>query len=278
MNGLKEAIRNSSKENWDPILATSILLSWQSTERRVWMSLRSGLITILNTLDPRWKEGSELARYLESQLAPTSTGSVMMAGTQFQENVALLDYVIASLRNVPISVFHNQEYYSRAEELLNFTLNFRKDIFMISSDEAFKRVQQLREWLFWLPAAMIRGHDCDTYALSILTQFFCVGICLDPLLPDIGGAYLAPVSIGPLEDICRIICFRAASNPLAAHLHLASVLVELPRHIVNKFKNRLNWAPHHLRSTEISSAPIVTSIPAARPPDFHRQSILHHLS
>ena len=46
LNGLHNAIGNFSQENSDPILAASILLSWQAADWSGWMSLVQGISTV----------------------------------------------------------------------------------------------------------------------------------------------------------------------------------------------------------------------------------------
>ena len=90
---------------------------------------------------------------------------------------------------------------------------------------------------------MLRGGDADFGALAIIAQFFGIGVTLDSLFPDLGGAYLGPLSVAPIEEISRIIVARSAADPFNPDLQVASALMELPRHIVANYKSRLQWSP-----------------------------------
>lgn len=46
LNGLHNAIGNFSENNSEPILAASVLLSWQTTDWAGWMSLVQGISTV----------------------------------------------------------------------------------------------------------------------------------------------------------------------------------------------------------------------------------------
>ncbi|KAH2961964.1 hypothetical protein KXW43_002568 [Aspergillus fumigatus] len=194
IKGLHKAIGTFSKENCEAILASSILLSWQASDWQTWASLQQGLTTVLNAMHPIWKHESELAVLLENQRYLGCTNSPVMTGYRFEDaDLASLDQTIVALQSVQKRVVHNHEYYTRIGELLDFVRNFRMDLLSQTPEQAFERVQPLRRWLFWLPAAMLRGGDADIGALAILAQFYAVGVALDSLFPDMGGAYLGPL-------------------------------------------------------------------------------------
>lgn len=259
MKGLQKAMSTFANENFEAILAASTLLSWQATEwyahrliiygsanlnRHNWASLQHGLTTILNSIPPVWKQESELARYLEDERSMGYPKSSLMAGFQVQdEDLANLDHTILALQGVQKRVSHNQEYYSRIGELLDFVQHFRKVLPTQSLKQAFESVQPLRRWLFWLPPAMLRGGGADINALAIIAQFYGVAVALDSLFPDMGGAYLGPLSIAPIEDIYRLILSRNTTDPFNPGLQLSLSIMDLPRHIANRYRNRLHWSP-----------------------------------
>ncbi|GES62287.1 C6 transcription factor RosA-like protein [Aspergillus terreus] len=244
IQGLQKALSAFSRENCDAILAASILLSWHASEWQSWASLQQGLTTVLNSMHPMWKQESELAIFLENQRYLGCTNAPIMSGYRFQdEDLASLDQTIVALQNAQKQVVHNLEHYRRLSELVEFVRQFRNDLLSQAPEQAFERMQPLRRWLFWLPPAMLRGGDSDMGALAILAQFFGVGVALDSLFPDLGGAYLGPLSVGPIEEIYRVIVTRSATDPFNPELQLASALMDLPSHIVAKYKSRLQWSP-----------------------------------
>ncbi|PLB48855.1 putative C6 transcription factor [Aspergillus steynii IBT 23096] len=244
IQGLHKAIGAFSRTNCEAILAASILLSWQASEWQSWASLQQGLTTVLNSMPPMWKQESELAMFLENQRYLGCTNTPVMTGYQFQdEDLASLEHTILALQNVQKRVGHNPEHYRRIGELLDFVRHFQRDLLSQTPEQAFERVQPLRRWLFWLPPAMLRGGEADFGALAIIAQFFGIGVTLDSLFPDLGGAYLGPLSVAPIEEIYRIIVTRSAADPFNPDLQVASALMELPRHIVAKYKSRLQWSP-----------------------------------
>ncbi|KAL4949199.1 hypothetical protein BDW69DRAFT_174895 [Aspergillus filifer] len=244
MQGLQKAITLFSRENYEGILAASILLSWQDNDWPNWASLQQGLTSVLDLMPHMWKQECELAMLLESQRYLASANSPVIASLQFQdEDLASLDHTIITLQTVQRRVAHNHEHYRRIGELLDFARHFQHDILSLTPQQAFDRVQPLRQWLLWLPPSMLRGGDGDTGALAILAQFFGVAVALDSLLPNLGGAYLGPISVTPIEEIYRTIYSRNAINPLNPDVQLALSIMELPRHLAAKYRSRLQWSP-----------------------------------
>ncbi|KAJ5312144.1 hypothetical protein PENANT_c011G00779 [Penicillium antarcticum] len=281
LQGLQNALGSFSKDNCDAILAASVLLSWQATESSSWMSLQHGLSSVLESMHPYWKQESDLAQFVESQRA-LSTTDLSMAGAYLplDEDLAHLDQTIHALRMIQKRVTHNLEHTQRLGELIEYVQKFRDDFPSQTSEQTFDRIQILRRWLFWLPPSMLRGSDSDLNALAILSQFFAVGISLDRFLPEMGGAYLGALSIGPIEENYRIIVAHSATDPFNADLRLALDLMDIPRRIVARYRRRLPWSPrssidqyspgppspYHHNMTEY---PLVTSSsPASASPSY----------
>ncbi|KAL5338526.1 C6 transcription factor rosa-like protein [Aspergillus crustosus] len=254
IQGLQKAIGAFSKANSDGILAASILLSWQDSEWPSWASLQQGFTSILDSMPHSWKQNSELATYLETQRYLANANSPILSGFRFQEeDLASLGHTIMNLQTVQKRVAHNHEHYRRVGELLEFVRHFQRNILSLTAKQAFESIQPLRQWLFWLPPAMLRGGDSDTGALAILAQFYSVGVALDSLFPDLGGAYLGPLSVGPIEEIYRTIYARNAATPYNVDVQLAMSLMDLPRHLATKYRSRLQWSPR--TSVEYYSPP-----------------------
>ena len=170
--------------------------------------------------------------------------SSLVAGFQIQDDdLTNLDHTILALQNVQKRITHDQEYYSRIGELLEFVQHFRKILPTQSLKQAFESLQPLCRWLFWLPSAMLRGGSTDASALAIIAQFYGMAVALDSFFPDMGGAYLGPLSLGPIEDIYRVILSRSTTDPFNPGLQLSLSLMDLPRHISNRYKSRSHWSP-----------------------------------
>ncbi|KAJ5535856.1 hypothetical protein N7513_009042 [Penicillium frequentans] len=239
LRGLQTAIGSFSKDNCEAVLAASILLSWQASERQMWMSLQQGISTVLESMHPFWKQESELAQFVENQRALSASDFPI----SFDEDLNQLDQTVHALQVSQKRVSHNPEHAQRLAELIEFVQQFRNDYPTQTSEQAFERIQVLRRWLFWLPASMLRGGDSDFSALAILSQFFAVGVALDRFYPEMGGAYLGGLSIGPIEETYRILAANSATDPYSADLRLGMALMDLPRRIVARYRTRLAWSP-----------------------------------
>lgn len=224
-------------------------------------------------MQPWWKEESELARFLDGQRAfrsartpstPSYTGST---GHFQDEDLIRLDHASAVLQSILQRISHNQEHYQRIADLLTFVRNLRDDLPLQTPDQVFERLQTLRAWLFWLPPAMLRGGDTDLGALAVLSHFFGVALALEPLFPEIGGAYLGSMAVHPIEDIRRIVLARKASHPFAPDVQLAVSLMELPCEIMAEYRSRQQWSQRH-SADHYSPSPIspYLPLPSLQPP------------
>ncbi|KAJ5089274.1 hypothetical protein N7532_007958 [Penicillium argentinense] len=240
LRGLQTAIGAFSKDNCEAILAASILLSWQATERQSWTSLQHGISTVLDSMYPYWKQESELAQLVESHRAFGGSDYSL----SLDEDLGQLDQTIHALQIARKRVSHNSEYHTRLGELVDFVQKFRKDYPIQTPEQAFERIQVLRQWLFWMPTSLLRGGDSEPSALAILSQYFAVGIVLDRFYPEMGGAYLGALSIGPIEEMYRLLAAHNANDPFNEELSLAITLMDLPRHVVARYRSLLAWSPH----------------------------------
>lgn len=193
-------------------------------------------------MHPFWKHESELAQLVENQRALSASLSMAGGYQALDEDMAHLDQTIQSLQLARKRVSDNPEHSQRLDELVKFVQQFR-DYPTQTPEQSVERIQILRQWLFWLPHALLRGGESDTHALAILAQFFAVGVALDRFFPEMGGAYLGALSTGPIEEIYRILAAHNATDPFNAEIRLSLSLMELPWRLVSRYRNRLPWSP-----------------------------------
>lgn len=207
-------------------------------------------------MHPIWKQESGLARALETDRALGSANSPVMAESQFhEEDLASLDQIIPALQSVQKRLGHNQEHYIRIGELIELVRHFRGILPTQSPEQAFECIQPLRRWLFWLPPAMLRGGSGDMDALAVIAQFYGVGVALDGIFPNMGGAYLGPLCVRPIEEISQLIMARNTADPFDTGLEFSSSLLQLPRHIAHNYRNRRHWSPRPSVDHYSSSSP-----------------------
>jgi hypothetical protein len=110
-------------------------------------------------------------------------------------------------------------------------------------EEAFERLQKLRSWLFWLPPAMFRPQEgiSDQGAFAVLAHFFAVALALDPLFPEIGGAYLGSMSVPPVEEMRQILLARTTAHPQESGPQIALALMETPVQMCTEYKAKQQY-------------------------------------
>ncbi|KAI1829446.1 transcriptional regulator family: Fungal Specific TF [Penicillium roqueforti] len=245
LQGLQTALGSFSKENCDAILAASVLLSWQATDHQNWASLQHGISSVLESMHPYWKQESDIAQSIETQRRMSTDLSMPGVYKAPDEDMIHLDQTIQALRMTQKRVSHNPEHFERLGDLIKFTQKFRNDFPNQTTAQVFESVQPIRCWFFWLPASMLGRGESDISALPILAQFFAVGISLDGCFPEMGGAYLGALLVGPIEEIYRIIATHHAADPFNPDLRLPLELMDLPRGIVARHRSRCNlpWSP-----------------------------------
>ncbi|KAJ5388485.1 hypothetical protein N7509_011026 [Penicillium cosmopolitanum] len=239
LRGLQNALGSFSKENCDATLAASILLSWQTTDRPEWISLQHSISSVLDSMYPFWRQESELAQLVENQRSLHASDYSLVP----EEDLTQLDQTIQALQIAQSRVSHNAEYSSRMLELIEFVKQFRKDYPSQTAEQSFERIQVLRQWLFWNPSSMLRGGDSEASALAVLAQFFAVGVVLDRFYPEMGASYLAASSVGPIEEIYRILATYNTTGTFNTELPLAMSLMDFPRHVVAHHHSLLAWSP-----------------------------------
>lgn len=197
-----------------------------------------------------WRETSQPAKFLESQRSLRSMretfGPRYIGGAirYRDEDLERVDAAISELQNVRARVIHNGILYNQVNELLAFVQALRNDLPMQSPDLAFEKLQPLRKWLIWLPTKILRDYEHEVTALAILAQFCSTALVLESLFPEIEGSYLGCMALSPIEEIDRILTARMTAPQYLPEAHLATELMEFPRHVANEYKSYTQWSQH----------------------------------
>lgn len=201
-------------------------------------------------MQPFWRETSQPAQFLKSQRSLRSMreafGPRYLGGAirYRDEDLERVDAAISELQLVRERVIHNGILYNQVNELLAFVQTLRNDLPMQSPDLAFEKLQPLRKWLIWLPTKILRDYEHETTALAILAQFCSTALVLESLFPEIEGSYLGCMALSPIEDIDHILASRMARQPYLPEMHLATQLMDFPRHVANEYKSCSQWSQH----------------------------------
>ncbi|GJP87272.1 thiopurine S-methyltransferase (TPMT) family protein [Aspergillus niger] len=237
---LRIASSKLSTENYDNVLAATILLLWADSERPSWIVLWTGLKSVFYSMPQEWRHKSELANFLETKQYLRILESSSIVSCHFNnKNLSGLADIITVLQHIQGQVGHMEKYHNQVNKLVKFLEEFLGDICSLSSDQAFQRMHILRQWLFWLPPAMLRGGIGDTLGLAVLAQFFAVGLNLHCLFPELGCHDLGPLAVDPIKEIDRTVRARNMAKPHDPDVQLAMYLMGMAQSIATKYQDRL---------------------------------------
>lgn len=193
-------------------------------------------MSVLDSIPQPLKQQSKLATFLRNL-------DSLLPNLQFyNKDWTSLIHPISALHTIQRRLKRDHELYHRISELLEFLQQFYRDILSLTAEQVFVRVQPLRQWVFWLPPAILRGDDGDILSLATLAQLLTFGVDLDYLFPELGGPYFGPLSAGPIEVIYRTICTRKVAAPQHPDIQLAMSLMDLPLRVATKYRKCLqSW-------------------------------------
>lgn len=226
---------------------------------------------VLNSMQPWWKQESELAMFLEDQRlmrsAQTPVTPNFGAGLSCQapENVARLDHARTALATTRQRVAHSPALFEgKILELEKFLHELRADLPVQSPEAAFTRMQQLRSWLFWLPAFFFRSNGSETLALAILAQFYGAALAVEPLFPEIGGAFLGSVVVAPLKLAHNLLVSKKIADPYSTEVQSALDLIDWSLQMLSEYEGRDAIASSPIDSYRSVSQEPSYSIPGSR--------------
>ncbi|OKL63614.1 hypothetical protein UA08_01014 [Talaromyces atroroseus] len=247
--GLQNALGTFSQANCDAILAASLVLSWQATDWESISTLQKGIIYVLDSMHPSWKESSEIAQILDSQRILRTRNSTYNldsspGGTPHFRNEILrnIDSTIVDLHRSQERLSHISEFHDTITELIDYVKLVRNELPMQSQKAAFTRLQTLRAWIFWLPTKLLRGGEGDLVALSVLAHVYSTALVLEPFFPSIEGSYIGCMTLSLIQNIDSILLSRKSSFPLSHITQLAAGLMDAPRHNFNDYKSHTQYA------------------------------------
>lgn len=208
--------------------------------RPSWIVLWTGLKSVFYSMPQEWRHKSELANFLETKQYLRILESSSIVSCHFNnKNLSGLADIITVLQHIQGQVGHMEKYHNQVNKLVKFLEEFLGDICSLSSDQAFQRMHILRQWLFWLPPAMLRGGIGDTLGLAVLAQFFAVGLNLHCLFPELGCHDLGPLAVDPIKEIDRTVRARNMAKPHDPDVQLAMYLMGMAQSIATKYQDRL---------------------------------------
>jgi len=184
-----------------------------------------------------WKQESEFAGFMEEK--------EFFTREPFRSRIAnpgrdrqVVNHVYNCLLQL-LEYFHGRdEELGSLNELINFVHGLYEFIPVHAAEDQFALLHPLRSWLFFLPIDFLRRGQQDPTAMILLAHFYGVALAVEPLFPAVGAAYFGTMSVGPVEQIHRMLVKCAAASQEARH---ALGLMEFPLEMVQHFRDRMNW-------------------------------------
>lgn len=191
-----------------------------------------------------WIHESELAGYLENQrtVARARTPATpTMSPAQLtipHEDLRRVEQITTALHNLRLRLTGSDELAEHTRRLIEHLQDLQRDLQIQAAEQAFTRLQPLRDLLFWLPPLILRSGESDLAPLTLLTHLYAGALAVEPLFPEIGGAYLGGMSVLPLERIHDMLRTRRTTQPQDTGIQVALSLIDVPMQIMTSYRLR----------------------------------------
>ena len=191
-----------------------------------------------------WLHESELALYIEGQrsiarartpVTPTYPGH---QSQPLPDDLHRLHQAVQGLNDLRLRLANNQELLEYVEQLIAYIQLIQHDFPIQAPDAAFARLQTIRSWLFWLPPQLFRPDASDVGAVAVMSHFYATALALEPIFPEIGGAYLGSLSVSPIEKMHQMLLARRSSHPQETGLQVALDLMQGPVQTASFYSSR----------------------------------------
>lgn len=238
----------------------------------------------MNAMRP-WMHQSELAVFLDSQRAlarirtpatPSITG--LPPQQPAVEELNRLNEMISALHNLRLQLVSFPDLVEHVDEMMEYVQQIQQDFPLQGPSQAFDRLLQLRSMIFWLPTSIL-SPESDLGALAMLSHFFALALILEPLFPEIGGAYLGNISLDPLEKVCQLVQSRSIAMPQDTTLRTALSMMEMPMQIAHGYRasHRTLGSGPPFRHASQPGHYVPSNVSLPMPHDGHRQNSYHSL-
>ena len=190
----------------------------------------------------QWIHESELARYLETQktVARARTPATpTMPHAQWSvphEDLRRLEQITTALHNLRLRLSTSEELAEHAVGLVDYLQDLQRDLSTQAPEQAFIRLQPLRDLIFWLPPLILRAGESDLAPLILLSHLYASALAVEPLFPNIGGAYLGSMSVLPLERVHDMLRTRRSTQPQDTSIQVALSLIDVPVQIMTSYR------------------------------------------
>lgn len=154
------------------------------------------------------------------------------------EDLRRVEQITTATHNLKLRITTGDELANHAGQLVDYLEDLQQDLTTQAPEHAFSRLQPLRDLIFWLPPQILRPGESDLAPLTLLSHLYASALAIEPLFPDIGGAYLGSMSVLPLERVHDVLRTRRTTQPQDTGVQVALSLIDVPIQIMTSYRLR----------------------------------------
>lgn len=199
-----------------------------------------------------WKDDSKFFSYIENH--PTFFSSKVQRPPiqSFDDNCILL--ATSALQRLSSRLSKTHPLLRRLKEILEFTEEIQACSAAMQSEQLFGKLQPLRSWLFWMPVTIIQADEIDSSDLILLAQLYTVALAIDSSIPELAGAALGSLTVGPIRQVDSKIVYNQISSGLpGVNFSDLDEIMQLSRVMTNR-SHSINPSTHTAPPSQISGA------------------------
>lgn len=147
----------------------------------------------------QWKGQSKFFSYIEDHPAFFSRTSLHPSPLSFDDDSLFV--ATGALQRLSARLSKAHPLARRLKEILDFTKEIQTCSATMQSEQLFEKLQPLRAWLFWMPVTLIQSDEIDKSEMILLAQLHTIALAIDSSIPELGGAALGSLTVGPTQHI-----------------------------------------------------------------------------
>jgi hypothetical protein len=195
----------------------------------------------------QWRHESMFADYI-AEHSPMRAKSFMnpigspISQQTRREHINILSDIQDSLQRLQpyLSLNRHEQEGKWVDQLRGYIERLKTAGAAQTAEEQFGQLYALRKWLFWVPISLLAAKRTDATVLVVLAHLYATALALEPMFPDVGSAFCADLTLGPLEEIILIV--QGYQSPsYDDRTQSVSYLIQFPSELATTYKTRRDW-------------------------------------
>ena len=157
---------------------------------------------VVSSMSP-WKETSRFASYIEDHPSyfTSNSSTISFPASYLAEDDQSLQQAIEAMQQLSTRLTQNRRTSQRLEDMLEFAQDIQTCSATMQSEQLFEKLKPLRAWLFWMPITLMQSNEIEVTDMNLLAQLYTAALSVDFSIPELGGAALGALTVGPIEQI-----------------------------------------------------------------------------